>query len=126
MDKLIFFYSFLFSIIANACFGQIPQVSRGTIQQFSNFPSKFVAARNIDVWLPPYYDNNKKYTILYMEDGKSLFDSTIMWNKQEWGVDETMASLIKQKKLKNVSLLVSGIAKQQGKLIIFLKKHLSY
>ena len=107
MDKLIFFYSFLFSIIANACFGQIPQVSRGTIQQFSNFPSKFVAARNIDVWLPPYYDNKKKYPVLYMEDGKALFDSTIMWNKQEWGVDETMASLIKQKEIKEC--IVVGI-----------------
>ncbi len=28
-----------------------------------------------------------------MQDGKALFDSTIMWNKQEWGVDETMSSL---------------------------------
>ena len=107
MHRIILFSSFLFSIIANDCFGQIPKVSNGTIQQFLNFPSNFVAARNIDVWFPPYYDNKKKYPVLYMEDGKALFDSTIMWNKQEWGVDETMASIIKQKKIKEC--IVVGI-----------------
>lgn len=107
MHKLILFYSFLLSIISNACFGQIPQVSSGTIQQFSNFPSKFVTARNIDVWLPPNYDSKKKYAVLYMQDGKGLFDSTITWNKQEWGVDETMTSLLKQEKIKEC--IVVGI-----------------
>ncbi len=66
-----------------------------------------MAARNIDVWLPPHYDNKKKYAVLYMQDGKALFDSTIMWNKQEWGVDETMASLLKQNKIKE--FIVVGI-----------------
>jgi len=107
MYKLISIYSILFLTITNACFGQVPKVSSGTIQQFSNFPSKFVAARNIDVWLPSHYDNKKKYAVLYMADGKALFDSTIMWNKQEWGVDETMASLLKQKKIKEC--IVVGI-----------------
>lgn len=100
MYKLILFHVFLFLIIANDCISQIPKVSSGTILQFPNFPSKYVAARNIDVWFPPHYDKKKKYPVLYMQDGKALFDSAIMWNKQEWGVDETMASLIKQKKIK--------------------------
>jgi len=107
MAKLTFFYSFLFSIVTNICFGQIPKVSSGTIQQYSNFPSKFVAGRNIDVWLPPNYDNKTKYPVLYMQDGKALFDSSIMWNNQEWGVDETMSSLIKQQKIKEC--IVVGI-----------------
>lgn len=33
----------------------------------------------------------KKYAVLYMHDGQMLFDSTINWNHQEWGVDETVA-----------------------------------
>ena len=94
MHKLILFHVFLFSIIANDCISQIPKVSSGTIQQFPNFPSKYVAARNIDVLFPPNYDKEKKYSVLYMQDGKALFDSTIMWNKQEWRVDETMAILL--------------------------------
>lgn len=107
MRKLILFYSFLISIITNACFGQVPKVSSGTIQQFPNFHSKYVAARNVDVWFPPNYDNKKKYPVLYMEDGKALFDSTIMWNNQEWGVDETMVLLLNQKKIK--ACIVVGI-----------------
>jgi predicted alpha/beta superfamily hydrolase len=98
--KLIFSCSILILIISFQCLGQIPKVSSGTIQQFPDFPSKFVAARNIDVWLPADYDNKTKYSVLYMHDGKALFDSTIMWNKQEWGVDETLTSLIKQQKVK--------------------------
>ncbi len=107
MHKLIYFYSFLFARITTACFGQVPKVSSGTIKQFPNFPSKFVAARNIDVWLPTHYDKNKKYPVLYMADGKGLFDSTIMWNNQEWGVDETMAALLKENKIKEC--IVVGI-----------------
>ena len=107
MQKSILFYSFIFLAITNACFGQVPKVSNGTIQHFSNFPSKLVAARNVDVWFPPNYDKRKKYAVLYMQDGKALFDSTIMWNNQEWGVDETMTLLLKQKKIK--ACIVVGI-----------------
>jgi len=75
---------------------QIPKVSTGTIKHFENFDSKFVTDRNIDVWLPSNYDENKKYSVLYMQDGASLFDPLLSWNKQEWGVDEVMSSLLKQ------------------------------
>jgi hypothetical protein len=30
-----------------------------------------------------------------MHDGQMLFDSTINWNHQEWGIDETLGELIK-------------------------------
>ena len=107
MNKLILFHSFLFLIIANKCVSQIPKVSSGTIQQFPNFQSKYVAARNIDVWFPPNYNKKRKYPVLYMQDGKALFDSTIMWNNQEWGVDETAARLLRQNKIKEC--IVVGI-----------------
>ncbi len=78
---------------------QVPAVSTGQIRHLENFPSKYVAARNVDVWLPPGYDHNKKYAVLYMQDGRSLFDSSIMWNKQEWGMDETMSRLLSDKRI---------------------------
>ena len=46
----------------------IPNVAFGTIRRFSDFPSKFVDSRNIDVWLPDGYDVKKKYAVLYMHD----------------------------------------------------------
>lgn len=86
---------------------QLPTASSGSINRIENFKSKFVKPRNIDVWLPADYDSNKKYAVLYMHDGKGLYDSTIMWNKQEWGVDETLSKLIALKKVRNC--IVVGI-----------------
>ncbi|MCB9503629.1 MAG: esterase [Deferribacteres bacterium] len=82
-------------MFTNQAFSQIPTVSNGTIKHLENFSSQYVKARNVDVWLPPGYTTNKKYAVLYMHDGGSLFDSTITWNKQEWCVDETMTALRK-------------------------------
>ena len=42
-----------------------------------------------------------------MHDGQMLFDSTETWNKQEWGVDETMTQLLTEKKIKKT--IVVGI-----------------
>ena len=82
-------------------------VENGTTRRFSNFASKFVDSRNIDVWLPAGYNVKKKYAVLYMHDGQMLFDSIINWNHQEWGVDETLGKLMKDKKIKEC--IVVGI-----------------
>ena len=86
---------------------QLPKVSFGRIERIVNFKSQFVDARNVDVWLPSNYDGKKKFAVLYMHDGQMLFDSTTTWNKQEWKVDETISSLIKEGKIKNT--IVVGI-----------------
>jgi enterochelin esterase-like enzyme len=82
-------------------------LASGKVLRYENFPSDFVHARNVDIWLPDNYDRNKKYAVLYMHDGQMLFDSTTTWNKQEWGVDETVSKLLKAQKIKNC--IVVGI-----------------
>jgi predicted alpha/beta superfamily hydrolase len=101
------FSSFFFIVISFFVKAQRPTLSSGTIQRFENFPSKFVAARNVDVWLPENYSSKKKYAVLYMHDGAALFDSSLAFNHQEWGVDETVSNLLKEKKIKDV--IVVGI-----------------
>lgn len=98
---------FILLILSLTSQAQLPAVSSGSISRFENFKSKFVKPRNVDVWLPANYNKNKKYAVLYMHDGKGLYDSTIMWNKQEWGVDETLGKLMASKKIKNT--IVVGI-----------------
>lgn len=68
----------------------------GVLKRYEQFGSKYVAARNVDVWLPPGYERSKRkrYPVVYMHDGQMLFDSSTTWNHQEWGVDETMTRLI--------------------------------
>lgn len=96
-----------FVIIQLPVFCQQPVVSTGSIQRFENFQSEFVTPRNIDVWLPTDFSEQKKYSVLYMHDGQMLFDSTKNWNKQEWGVDETMGRLLKENKIRDC--IVVGI-----------------
>lgn len=79
---------------------QLPNVSAGTIKRFENFSSQYVEARNVDVWLPADYSSKYKYNVLYMHDGQMLFDSTTTWNKQEWGVDETISKLMVDNQIK--------------------------
>jgi len=88
-------------------YSQTPQASQGKIIRHPDFSSQWIPARNIDVWLPEAYMPTKKYAVLYMHDGQMLFDSSRTWNHQEWGVDETLQSLIDQQKIQDV--IVVGI-----------------
>ncbi|WP_204985923.1 alpha/beta hydrolase [Mucilaginibacter psychrotolerans] len=85
----------------------IPKAVCGSITRIANFPSKYVLARNVDVWLPDGYSPQKKYAVLYMHDGQMLFDSTTTWNHQAWDVDDTMCRLLAEKKVKDC--IVVGI-----------------
>lgn len=52
--------------------------------------------RDVIVWLPPGYDVQaaKRYPVLYMHDGRQVFDpATATWGK-DWQVDETAQDMI--------------------------------
>ena len=104
--KSLFFLLITF-FLSNCLIAQEPKVSSGRIERLSLFPSSFVDARNVDIWLPEGYDRKKKYAVLYMHDGQMLYDSTITWNKTAWDVDDVAAELIKAKKVKD--FIVVGI-----------------
>ena len=98
---------FFFFFIQFEVFAQLPKPSTGRIIRIENFGSKHVPARNVDICLPDNYTASKKYAVLYMHDGQMLFDSSITWNKQEWGVDETITQLMQQRKIRDC--IVVGI-----------------
>lgn len=91
--KTILLTILLFSI---QVFAQVPSVKNGSIVRITDFKSKFIDARNIDIWLPEHYSKDQHYDVLYMHDGQMLFDATNTWNKQEWGLDETLQKLINE------------------------------
>ncbi len=107
MKKIVLIIFWLIALTVNAQQEILPKVSDGKVIRYANFKSAFVDARNVDVWLPANYNKNQKYAVLYMHDGQMLFDSTQTWNKQEWGVDETISQLIKENKIKDC--IVVGI-----------------
>lgn len=98
----------LLLFIANALFAQtLPKVSSGTLERIENLSSKYITARNIDVWLPENYSFSKKYAVLYMHDGQMLYDSETTWNKQAWEVDAIMGKLLQENIIQDV--IVVGI-----------------
>lgn len=71
------------------------QVSKGHLDLYPDFPSENIPPRTIRVWTPEDYDPSQRYDVLYMHDGQMLYDASVTWNGQEWGVDEAMDSLIR-------------------------------
>ncbi len=85
----------------------ISKVAVGKIERIEAFKSKFIDNRTIDIWLPENYNSNKKYAVLYMQDGQMLFDAETTWNKQAWEVEEILTKLSKENKIKET--IVVGI-----------------
>jgi hypothetical protein len=71
----------------------IPEVSSGTVVRIDSFPAVRIKPRTVDIWLPEGYPANGPYAVCYFQDGQMLFDSSLTWNRQEWGVDETFGRL---------------------------------
>jgi enterochelin esterase-like enzyme len=90
----------IISILACKEKEQLPTLSSGRIERFAPFQSKIINARTVDVWVPDTYDQGEAHAVLYMHDGQMLFDSSLTWNGQEWGVDEHVAMLIANQQIR--------------------------
>jgi enterochelin esterase-like enzyme len=107
-----------FNLTIVFAFAQEIKVTSGSIKRFADFNSKFVDARNIDVWLPNNYSAKEKYAVLYMHDGQMLYDASTTWNKQSWEVDSIAGKLIQEHKTQK--FIVVGIWNNNK------KRHLEY
>ena len=77
----IIFYSIAIFFIATACQNKnkenttknvtekpsnsVVTTENGHVERIENFPSKYVTARNVDVWLPENYNKKEKYSGSY-------------------------------------------------------------
>lgn len=87
--------------------GPAPDIT-GNYDILENVPSAALNnARNIVVWLPPdyYKEPNRKYPVLYMQDGQQVFDTlTSTWNKA-WDVDDWCTELIAAGKIRETIIV---------------------
>lgn len=92
---------FLAALAACAPRNEATPVAPGSLVEIADVESQFVASRRVSVWLPPGYDANAsaRYPVIYMQDGQNLFDPDAT-DYGEWGVDEAMARLIAEKKIR--------------------------
>jgi predicted alpha/beta superfamily hydrolase len=74
----------------------------GTLHHFPSVPSQFIEPRNVEVWLPPNYDQGdvNGYAVLYMHDGQNLFESQNSYIGVDWGLDNTMATLCQKRRIR--------------------------
>lgn len=80
----------------------------GSFVVLDAFPSVHVAPRKIMIWLPPGYQESKQqYSVLYMQDGQNLFDTSTATAGQTWGVAERLARLQSEAKVRKT--IVVGI-----------------
>ena len=81
-------------VASSACVNGPESFVTGNLEIYEHFQSQFVENRAVRVWTPSDYDPSQKYDVIYMHDGQNLFDASITWNQQEWGVDEVISSLL--------------------------------
>lgn len=97
---LLFLLLFLLPAAAHARQGAETLTPRegvtGTLKRHARFPSRFVAPRNVDVWLPPGYARRGRFPVVYMHDGQNLFDPKTSYSGVDWGVDEALTRLVRQ------------------------------
>src|SRR2546423_13900358 len=67
----------------------------GALTHHPDFASRHVAPRNVDVWLPPSYEEatGEAFPVLYLQDGQNLFTPQTSFLGIDWGIDEAMARL---------------------------------
>ncbi|MCB0638113.1 MAG: alpha/beta hydrolase [Lewinella sp.] len=83
---------------------------KGTVVRIDSFPSAYLPARNLDIYLPPGFDaadTSMRYPVLYMHDGQNLFDTTTAYGGVEWQVDEVLERLVDADSVR--SCIVVGI-----------------
>lgn len=105
-------YSFLVLFFYSLMQAQPVELKAGRVVRISDFASKLITPRNVDVWLPDGYTESQKYDVLYMHDGQMLFDPESTWNKQAWEVDDIAHALIKSGQVK--PFIVVGIWNNPG------------
>ncbi len=92
---------------------------RGELIRYLDFPSRFVAPRHVDVWLPPSYHRfpRRRYPVIYMQDGQNLFNPATSFLGIDWGVDETISRMEEEEQ---VSAIVVAIWNSPQRILEYM------
>lgn len=68
----------------------------GTLVEYKTMRSAFLSSTpEVIVWLPPGYERrDRRYAVLYMNDGQNLFDPVTAFGGRAWRVDKAIAELM--------------------------------
>jgi enterochelin esterase-like enzyme len=82
--------------------GKDDPAAGGRFERHDAWPSRHVAPRRVDVWLPPGYDSPDAppHAVLYLHDGQGLFDPATATAGQPWGVATHVAALMREQRMR--------------------------
>jgi predicted alpha/beta superfamily hydrolase len=95
MNRFVSLFPWLVALtMASAAARAAPPAGR--IVSYPEFASVNVAPREVDVWLPPGYDDvpGARFPVIYVQDGQNLFDPAKSYASRAWEVDKAMERLI--------------------------------
>lgn len=58
-----------------------------SVIHITNFQSRFIEARNIDIYLPPSYNGSIPYRVLYIQDGQNVFNKDYAFENEALDLD---------------------------------------
>ena len=81
-------------MVARKIEGQIT----GIVKYHHKMKGKGIRARDVIVWLPPFYfvEKYKRYPVIYIHDGQNIVDPRTSTFQIDWQIDETADSLIRK------------------------------
>jgi predicted alpha/beta superfamily hydrolase len=97
-------------LAASAHAADAPDTRVGDFRDFPAFPSTILNnTRPVSVLLPPSYDkeSERRYPVLYAQDGQNLFSERTGFMGKEWQLDETLQKMWAEKRLPEI--IVVGI-----------------
>ena len=82
--------------------------------------------KQISIYLPPdYQKSQKRYPVIYMNDGDVLFDKAITDNGEAWEIDEVLDSLNKKKQAEFIVVGISAGANRFAEYSPYKTKQLN-
>lgn len=70
------------------------------LDHYPDFASEYADARNIEVMLPPDYDEIQSYDVIYFHDGQNVFNPQTSFAGVAWEVDKAMNKLLKEDRIR--------------------------
>jgi predicted alpha/beta superfamily hydrolase len=92
----------------------------GMVKYHKALNGEGIKERDIIVWLPPGYDpiSNKRYPVMYLQDGQNIFDPATSAFGTDWQVDETADSMIRKGAVD--AMIIVGIYNTQERNVEYI------
>jgi enterochelin esterase-like enzyme len=88
--------------------------------------SVLLPPRSIQVWLPPGYNDQARYPVLYCHDGQNAMEDANSWTGRSWRLTGALTRLAEHDKLRAIPIVVMLPSEDSDLLPGVRRRHLEY